>query len=1130
MEKKLKLIIPWRNSPGVKKMLLYMKLTLVISLVAVLQTWAAVSYSQTTTLSINLKNATVQTVLQQVEDQSEFYFLYSRSLIDVDRTVDLQVKNAKITEVLNALFSGTDVAYKVDGRQIVLSKKPESSAFDMQQQKSISGKVSDSSGGGLPGVSVVVKGTTTGNITDFDGNYTLPNVPANAILQFSFVGMKMQEIFVGNKTSINVKLEDETIGLEEVVAVGYGVQKKSSLTGSISQVKSQDMSNRTITSAEQALQGKTSGVQLVTTSGKPGETSSIRVRGYSSNSDMSPLFVVDGIIVKDISGIEPNDIQSVEVLKDASSAAIYGAQAGNGVVLVTTKKGTTVRDGWGKISYDFQFSSQSLASTPHLMNAQQYAGYMVEGGIFSQNTIDKYWDGVTNTNWINTVFSSSLMKKHNLSFSNGNDKGSFYTSFSYLDNNGIQVGDKDVYTRLNGMINADYKIKPWFKLSTTNNIERSTNSSGGSSVINEVYLMDPLTPVTYSKSSLPDNMKSIMNNGWTILQDDKEDYYSVSNFFGFNNPMASLNSSTTKIESFALTGNFAGDFTPVKGLTITSKFGYNLESLASNTYNNDYYGSTQMYNKYVTLSQSNSTAFNLQWDNYINYANTFGDKHDVSAMLGHSYIKGTNYITTGGLTANNANAVLVDNPDLFGWLDYASSSATKTNSGTKSTNSSESYFGRVNYSYEHKYIAQVSLRTDAFDLSKLPVTNRWGYFPAGSVAWVISEENFWKSLPQVADYLKLRGSWGKNGSIGPLSGYLYATTMASGNKYSFGTDSNYQYITSSSPASMGNDNLSWETSTQFDLGFDTRFLNGRLSATVDWFNKKTDDLLVTGLKSSLLAGGNFSPMNAGSVENKGIEFEIGWEDKIGKVSYGIRANASTLKNKVTYLDKSIDYIEGTRLLNDPVTIFEEGFEVWHFYGYKFTGINPENGEALFEDINKDGSITTEDRTNIGSAIPKFTYGLTLTASYKGFDAIVFGSGTQGNEIFQCLFSNDRTSGNRIYDEFYKDRWTSTNTGGTKPAASADISKYIVSSAMVKDGSFFRIKQIQLGYTVPKSILSKVQIAGMRLYVSLDDWFLFTKYDGFDPESSSAGTGSQQGVDKGIYPISKKIVAGLNITF
>lgn len=993
----------------------------------------------------------------------------------------------------------------------------------------VSGTVVDGLNEPIIGVSVLEKGTSNGVITDLDGNYKL-TVSPNSIIVYSFIGYTTQEKKAVAGT-MNITMTEDNQLLDEVIVVGYGVQKKSSLTGSISSVKSEDIENRTIISAQEALQGKTAGVQVITTSGEPGSAPNIRVRGYSSNADMSPLYVVDGIIVNDIGGIEPSDIQSMEVLKDASSAAIYGAQAGNGVVLITTKKGKDVSGGWGKLTYDFQYSSQSLARTPNMMNAKQYAEYMCATGAFSQTTVDTYWDGKTNTNWFDEVFDRSAMYKHNVSYSNGNDKGSVYVSTSYLTNNGIIVGDDDKYTRLNGVVNVDYKIKPWFKLSTSNNIERNTRQSVKMEGLNDTFLMDPLTPAVYAPDQLPTNMQALLNQGKTILQDKNGNYYSISNFYSFANPLANNASSLSKSEAFNVNGNFAADLTPIKGLTLTTKLGYFLTASNSSTYNHDYYASPQRYRDFVGLSQSNSNSVYYQWDNYINYMATFAKKHDVTAMFGHSFTKRVSNSTSGSLTANGEDAVLKDDPDLFGYLDFASSSATRGNGGKKTENTSESYFGRVTYAYDGRYMLQFSLRADAFDMSKLPITNRWGYFPAGSVAWVVSQEKFWEKMPNWFTHFKLRGSWGKNGSIGALSGYLYATSMSTMGKYAYGNDMDYQYITASAPSSMGNDELTWETSTQLNIGLDARFFSDRLSFTADYFDKKTDDLLVNGLKPSLIAGGTFSPMNAGSVSNKGLELELGWRDKIGKdFDYSIRTNVSTLKNKVTYLNKGIDYIEGYKLLNDLVTVFEEGSEVWHFFGYEFKGIDPSNGQPTFEDIDGDGTITTNDRTNIGSAIPKVTYGITLSAAYKGFDALIFGSGTAGNKIYQCLFSSDRAMGNRIYDEWYSDSWSESNPNGSQPAPKADISKYMVSSAMVKDGSFFKIKQIQVGYSLPKTLLSKVCVSNLRVYVSMDDWFTFTKYKGFDPESCSVGTGSGQGVDVSTYPVSKKFVVGVNLTF
>lgn len=465
---------------------------------------------------------------------------------------------------------------------------------------------------------------------------------------------------------------------------------------------------------------------------------------------------------------------------------------------------------------------------------------------------------------------------------------------------------------------------------------------------------------------------------------------------------------------------------------------------------------------------------------------------------------------------------------MFYYLNYGSASATKSLGGEKTRTAKMSYFGRIGYDYKGRYMIQASLRADAADLSLLPASNRWGYFPAVSAGWTISEENFFEPIKNYVTSFKLRGSWGQNGSLAALSGYPYSTDMSSSGIYSFVTGNSY--ITGVSPLSLGNDELKWETSEQWNVGFDARFLRDRLTLGFDYFDKKTKDLLVTGTKPSLIIGGSTSPINAGNVSNKGVEFELGWRDNIKDFNYSIRANLATLKNEVTYLDPSLERVAGTNYHTYPISYFEKGYPVYYFRGYKFAGVDPVTGDPTFADVDGDGVVTENDRTYIGDAIPDFTYGITLTAAYKGLDLTVFGTGSYGNDIFHASYRPDYKESNKMKEVFYDNRWTVDNPNGTVPRSNANnMDKYITSDAMVYDGSYFKIKQIQLGYTLPKSWLNKVYIGNMRLYCSLDDFFTFTKYPGFDPESSSNAT-SGMGIDKGGYPTSKKVVFGINVEF
>jgi len=992
----------------------------------------------------------------------------------------------------------------------------------------IKGTVIDENGEPVIGATVAEKSNAkNATITDFDGNFTV-NVKAGQVITVTYIGYQTFEGAAKNGMTINLKPDNKV--LDEVVVVGYGVQKKSSVTGAISQVKPEDMENRTISNAQQALQGKTSGVQIISSSAAPGSSPTVRVRGYSSNVSSNPLYVVDGVRLSDISGIDPSTIASMEILKDAASAAIYGAEAGNGVVLITTKKG---KPGQGKISYDFMFTDESLARIPKMLNSEQYIQYMDEGNIFTKDYLLKNWDGVTNTAWTDVAFNHGHMQKHALSFTGGNDRGNYYLSLAYLNNNGIVKGDADVYKRLTATINSEYKIKDWLKVGTTNQIEKydvrsvSSNSEYGS-LLTSILMLDPLTPDTYTYENLPYQMANVLAQGKHLLQDENGNYYGVSKFYAGEqyHPMIMRDNNTSKTTGFNINGSIYGDFTPIQGLTVTSRFGYRLGGTRNSGASLPFYGNAVQSRDYVDFSSSSSTSIYYQWENFANYMKTFGG-HTVTAMVGLSFQKSSSDNVSGSLTANGEDALKKNDP-LFYYLNYANASAVKGVSGETTESTKYSYFGRLSYDFMGRYLLQASLRADAADLSKLSKKTRWGYFPAVSVGWTLSEEKFFAPLKSWFDSLKFRASWGQNGSLSALSGYSYSTDMALGGLYPFSTGINYTQA--AAPSTMGNEDLKWETSEQLNFGFDGILLGGRMTFGVDYFIKKTKDLLVWNTTPSLIIGGSTSPINAGNVENKGFELELGWRDHIGDFNYGIRGNLSTLTNKVTYIDPSITRLSGSTFHTYTVTYFEQGYPVYYFRGYKFAGVDKETGNPTFEDLDGDGKVSDGDLTYIGDAIPDFTYGITLTAAYKGLDLTVFGTGSVGNKIYNCINRPDYAASNRLKEVFYDNRWTVDNPNGTVPKAGAsDMDKYATSSAMVYDGSYFKIKQIQLGYTLPKKLINKIALSHARIYASLDDFFTFSKYPGFDPEASANAT-SGMGIDKGSYPTSKKVVLGVNIEF
>ena len=998
-----------------------------------------------------------------------------------------------------------------------------------QQRVTVSGVVVDDQNEPMIAAGVVQKGTTNGTITDIDGNFTL-TVPVGAVIEFSSVGYVTVEHVATKTETINIKMLTDTQMIEETVVVGYGVQKKSDVTGSISQVKSEDIQNRTITSPESALQGKTAGVQVFSGSARPGAAPSIQVRGISSNGSSYPLYVVDGRRTNSISGIDPNDIESMEVLKDGASAAIYGAEAGNGVIMITTRRGK----GEGKISYSYQLTSQSLNHVPKVMNAEEYMQYFIENGRYGITDFYANWDFKTNTDWLGYSYESSMMHHHNLSFSAGNDRGNLYLSATYLNNNGMFVGDADVYQRITFMVNGSWKFKPWLEIQTNNQVEYysarsvSEGSDYGSAVLSALQL-DPLTPPTYAPDQLPEFMQSYLDAGRNLLKDENGNYYAASYFNPSENvnPRIMRDRSYSVSKGFNINGSTAVNFMPWRHLTITSRVGYRLSAGDNYGYSLNYYINQNAYQNYIGLSGSDSNSMYYQWENFANWNQAFG-KHFVTVMLGTSFSSSRSFSMSGSYRGSDEDLGVTQNDPLFYYFGSHSANAVPSVDGaTPNISRKLSYFARANWTYQNKYNVQASIRADAADLSILPKPMRWGYFPAVSAGWTISEERFFAPIKDVVNFAKFRASWGQNGSLAGLSGYRYANVIAQTGNYP--TGNGLEYLLGYAPSSTGNEELKWETSEQLNFGLDLRFFRDRLTFSVDWFNKMTKDLIVTGITPSTVVGVTASPVNAGNVRNTGLEFELKWRDTIGDFNYSVSGNISTLKNEVTYLHETLsDGIDGVGVRNyGTITRFEKGYPAWHFYGYHFTGIDPTNGNALFEDLDESGDATQADKMDLGSGIPKMNMGLTLTAAWKGIDAIVFLTGAFGSKIYNCLTVVDYPS-NRL-SFLTEDRWTPDHTNGTKPAANAaNWQQYLTSDAVVFDGSYVKIKQIQLGYTFPQKFTRKFKVENLRIYGSLDDWFTFSKYPGFDPEIT--GTGSGLGVDKGSYPTAKKVVFGVNITF
>jgi TonB-linked SusC/RagA family outer membrane protein len=1012
------------------------------------------------------------------------------------------------------------------------------------QNRAISGKVVDANGDPVIGAAVTVVGNSRiGAATDLNGAFTL-SVPAGANISVESIGYKGQTFAIGNQTNFNIVLEEDTEMLEETVVIGYGVQKKSDLTGAVASVRSDDLKDRSTTDAAAALQGKAAGVQIINTSGAPGEGASIRVRGYSSNSgSIGPLLIVDGLKVDNIQYLDPSMIESMEVLKDAASAAIYGAQAGNGVVLITTKSG---QEGHASVTYNGRFTLQSLGKKADIFGAKEYIDYQTYIGNLSQELLTANgYNGIDN-NWYDSTFQPSWSQQHGITFQGGNRNGHFFTSLNYVDNDGIVVGKKDVYNRLTAQINADYQLFKWLNVSTNNSIEkwsRKSVSNGYGSVLNSVVSIDPLTPAYISNiKDTPGGMQEHYAAGDPIPTDPthNNDFYGTSKYLeeATGNPLFQRDKSDSSSGGINIRGALAANFTPVTGLVITSRFGYRIAQNSSHSYTKPYWLTSMAQSANHDISANVNTSYYYQWENFANYNRTFG-KHTVGAMVGMSYTEDHN--DNASISSNGPDILKGYEPN-FLYIDYLTSGATKNVGNAPGMSAQLSYFGRLMYSFDNRYSIQGNFRADAYDSSKLSKQARWGFFPSVSAGWTISNEPFFRDNVNrdAVSFLKLRGSWGINGNVNVLNGYRYSTSIAMNGQW-------YQYNPSkdggaptygSMPSGLANPNLKWETSEQLDFGLDARFLNNRLTLGVDWYRKLTNDLLIS-IAPLPEIGVSTTTVNAGKVLNTGLEFELGWKDTIGDFHYSVNANLSTLKNEVLEVHALLDRIDQDPVsgLNEKMTTsFKSGYPIWYFRGFKYAGVDQATGAPQYYD--KDGKITAtpgeNDKQYLGEGIPNLTYGLTLNLAWKGLDLVVFGTGVAGNEIYNLMVSADRPKTNGL-NYFWRNSYG--NPAVDKATAKFPDSKLVAtswdfwsSSAAVFNGAFFKIKQIQLGYTFPRTLTQKVKINDLRLFVSLDDYFTFTSYPGADPETASLNNSTSRGVDSGSYPTMKKVVFGVNLTF
>lgn len=994
-----------------------------------------------------------------------------------------------------------------------------------QNTVSVNGIVYGDNDVSLPGATVIVKGTTIGTTTDLDGKFNL-QVPATAkVLVVSFVGMESKEVPITNGL-ISVKLSMTSTDVSEVIVVGYGVQKKSLVTGAISSIKSDDIRTTSTSRADQAIQGKTAGVMVLPQSGAPGSTTNIRVRGVGSNQGANPLYLVNGMRVNDLNAINPSDIQSIEVLKDAASSAIYGAEGANGVVLITLKTGSADKS---TISYDFQYGSQQFNTKSKMMDAAQYKQFQQEAG---QTIQDRFG---ADTDWINALFENAPMQQHHLSFTGGNQKTTYLISGGYLTQDGIIGGDKSKYERITSLVNVQSDIKKWLQVGVNFNYMHSSangviQNSEYSSVAGAPMIMDPLTPITYTGT--PAHIQALIDAGNAMIKDGNGNYYATGeNITGeMANPFMILqtNHNNTLIDQVTATGFVT--LKPIEGLSITSRVGMDISYSINHLWSPRYYGSTEAQNttSYVRDNVQKNTRW--VWDNFASYNKKF-DEHSLTAMVGYSAQRAS--IPVGNTLS------LTSQPMVFEADEFATQSGTTDRlsdrvSGYNRKSSMNSLFGRLSYDYKGTYLFEGSVRRDG--ASEFPTNSKYGVFPSVSAGWVMTNEDFLNI--DFLSYLKVRASWGQNGSRSNLVGN---EDKAFWNLLTRYPDAEGNFVTGGYITSLTNPDLRWETSDQTDIGFDARMLKNKLVFTFDYFDKKTKDLISKG--SFAPSTGNVSPnVNLGSISNKGAEFELGYKNEDHSFKYGARVNVSFIKNRVTELSVPAP-VDGTLVRNRVLTRFELDQPIWYFRGYKTDGLlktaaeatayntkygtNFSAGDLKVVDVDGSNTITASDITKIGDPNPNMIYGGNVFMEYKNFDFNCVFQGTQGNDIYMAWFREDRTGSNKpAY--FFEDRWTSSNPNASMPKPNNSSLFLYNGDKMIGDGSYLRVKQLQLGYNFPNTLISQVGVESLRIYVSLDDMITFTKYEGLDPEVGS-NENSLQGVDRGHYPNAGRIIFGLSIS-
>lgn len=1138
-------------SPKYKKV---MKLTVFLWVVAIMQVSA---YSFAQKVSLNVKNESLDEVLTDISKQSGCNFIYNAMMLKSARTVTLSITDASLSLALQECFKDQPLTYVLDGNTVVIQKK---TALGFSAQEIIvTGVVSDDKGVTLPGVTVVVKGTKTAVITDVNGKYSIL-VPANGkTLVYTFVGMQSTEVVINGRQVIDVVLKLASTELGDVVVIGYGTQKKGDINGSIASVSAKDIENIPQVSIDQLLQGKASGLTITQNSGAPGSETSVHIRGVTSLTlSNEPLYVIDGVAMsgdatnKTTSGrsvalspnngesgvsplalINPNDIESIEVLKDASASAIYGSRASNGVILITTKRG---KNGTARINYDGYYGLQQQGRFLPLMNLQQYA--VLQNALADNLGVPRRGDFVNpsllgpGTDWQKAIFRTAAQQSHVLSVSGGKDGNDYYISGGYLSQNGTIIGN--TFDRYSFRTNVNSQVKPWFKLGATVTGSRAISDAAISNNQGITYLAllsSPDQAVYNADGSYSGPTADQITNGAQI------------------NPVARANDITNNLVRNNLNGSAYNDLRFFKDLNLHSEvngdFNFSNTRVFQPTYT---YGGYS--NPTATLQEYSANSTYWSWKEYFTYNHNWNKKHDFQATLGHEVSKSS----WGGNTTGVQNFLSNDLQTI-----NLGDAKTITASEYKDASTTESAFARAIYTYNNKYSITGTFRADKS--SKFAPGHQTGYFPAAAVSWRLSEENFMESVKKVANNIKIRLGYGQVGNQS-VPNYLYGSAL---NPFATGLGTGFAID------KIPNADLTWETSIQTDAGIDFSLFNGRIDATFDYYDKSSKKFILQTNLPAFLVGQSAdysstgvigSPYaNAGQLSNKGFDFNLTTHNIVSKsFTWNTSVVFSHYDNKVISLANSVPFINANvtvSFLNLPVTRTQVGLPVGEFYGYQVKGLFKTDaqlrsapiqfgrpigntsggtwlGDVQYVDVNHDGKIDEADQGPIGNPNPKFTYGITNTFAFKGFDLSIFLNGSYGAQIFNVLNYQIAGLSARYQNQLASvaNFWSAANPTSDIPAPrSGDNPNLKNSDRFVESGSFLRIQNVTLGYNLPEPLAKKLQLSRIHIYVGGQNLYTFTPYKGLDPEVGSTNQNVfLTNIDLGRYPIPRNLTFGINAQF